>query len=189
MAAAALMHSLIHDHPFHNGNKRTALVSVLVFFDKNGWTLVADEDDLYDYFLQVGAHGIVDAGAVTSAEYADAEVAEISQWLAQHTKRTEHRHKPMQFRQLRQILNSYNCSMSSGSTGSKMNIRRGELKTQIGFAGKSRVVDASAIGKVRRDLQLDEDHGYDTDMFYNAEKRLPAFITKYRKTLDRLAKV
>ncbi|MHC4177151.1 MAG: Fic family protein [Planctomycetota bacterium] len=26
MAAAALVHSLVHNHPFHNGNKRTALV-------------------------------------------------------------------------------------------------------------------------------------------------------------------
>ncbi len=33
MAGAALLHALVHDHPFHNGNKRTALVSLLVFLD------------------------------------------------------------------------------------------------------------------------------------------------------------
>jgi prophage maintenance system killer protein len=26
MAASALLHSLVHNHPFHNGNKRTANV-------------------------------------------------------------------------------------------------------------------------------------------------------------------
>ena len=31
MAAAALLHSIIHNHAFHNGNKRTALVSMLAF--------------------------------------------------------------------------------------------------------------------------------------------------------------
>jgi prophage maintenance system killer protein len=28
MAAAALMHAIVHDHPFHNANKRTALVAL-----------------------------------------------------------------------------------------------------------------------------------------------------------------
>jgi len=36
MASAALIHSIIHNHPFHNGNKRTALVSMLVMMDENG---------------------------------------------------------------------------------------------------------------------------------------------------------
>ena len=35
MTAAALLHSLIHKHPFHNGNKRTALVSMLAFLGLN----------------------------------------------------------------------------------------------------------------------------------------------------------
>ena len=36
MAAAALLHSLVLNHAFYNGNKRTALVAVLVFLDENG---------------------------------------------------------------------------------------------------------------------------------------------------------
>lgn len=35
-SAAALLHSIIQDHPFHNGNKRTGLVAMLVFLDENG---------------------------------------------------------------------------------------------------------------------------------------------------------
>ena len=46
MASAALVHSLVHDHPFHNGNKRTALVALLVFLDENGTMLTCDEDAL-----------------------------------------------------------------------------------------------------------------------------------------------
>jgi death-on-curing family protein len=34
---AALFHSLINNHPFHNGNKRVALVSAQVFLDQEGW--------------------------------------------------------------------------------------------------------------------------------------------------------
>ena len=37
MAGAALLHSIVLNHAFHNGNKRTALVSTLVFTDRNGY--------------------------------------------------------------------------------------------------------------------------------------------------------
>jgi death-on-curing family protein len=43
--AAALFHSLAKNHPFHNGNKRTAFVGTLSFLDRNGWHLRAEVDD------------------------------------------------------------------------------------------------------------------------------------------------
>jgi len=43
--AAALFHSLVKNHPFHNGNKRTALVGTLAFLDRNGWHLRSDVSD------------------------------------------------------------------------------------------------------------------------------------------------
>src|SRR6187402_3953254 len=36
--AATLIYGICNDHPFHNGNKRTALVSLLVHLDKNKLT-------------------------------------------------------------------------------------------------------------------------------------------------------
>src|SRR5258708_5585031 len=38
--AATLTYGLCNDHPFHNGNKRTALVSMLAHLDRNHLTLV-----------------------------------------------------------------------------------------------------------------------------------------------------
>lgn len=40
--AAALLHSLIHNHPFLDGNKRTASVSTAVFLIKNNYDLKVD---------------------------------------------------------------------------------------------------------------------------------------------------
>ena len=37
--AATLLYGLCNDHPFHNGNKRTALVAALVHLDRNKFTL------------------------------------------------------------------------------------------------------------------------------------------------------
>ncbi len=56
MAGAAVAHSLIHNHPFHNGNKRTALVSLLVFLDSNNFMLACNEDELFRLVLQTAQH-------------------------------------------------------------------------------------------------------------------------------------
>lgn len=45
MAAAYLYH-ICRNHPFVDGNKRTALASALIFLMLNGYRLVADHDDV-----------------------------------------------------------------------------------------------------------------------------------------------
>lgn len=45
MAAAYLYH-MVRDHPFVDGNKRTGIVTALVFLEMNGVTIQADEDEL-----------------------------------------------------------------------------------------------------------------------------------------------
>ena len=41
--AAALLRSLVKNHAFFDGNKRTALIALEVFLDLNGYTLVATQ--------------------------------------------------------------------------------------------------------------------------------------------------
>jgi death-on-curing protein len=51
--AAALMHSLILNHPFLDGNKRTAFTAADVFLRLNGWKLAANEDELFEFVTAV----------------------------------------------------------------------------------------------------------------------------------------
>lgn len=51
--AAALTHSLILNHPFRDGNKRTGILSGLVFMEVNGRTLHAERDGLYTVAMRV----------------------------------------------------------------------------------------------------------------------------------------
>jgi death-on-curing family protein len=46
--ATALLHSLIANHPFQNGNKRTAVLAVDAFLLGNGYTLALDNDKMYE---------------------------------------------------------------------------------------------------------------------------------------------
>jgi death-on-curing family protein len=46
--ATALFHSMISNHPFQNGNKRTAVIAVDAFLLGNGYTVALDNDKMYD---------------------------------------------------------------------------------------------------------------------------------------------
>ncbi len=51
--AAAYAFHICQNHPFVDGNKRTALVAALVFLDLNGIQLSDPDDKLYRLMLQV----------------------------------------------------------------------------------------------------------------------------------------
>jgi death-on-curing family protein len=188
MAGASLMYGIVHDHPFHNGNKRTAIVSLLVFVDRNGWILTVDQDEIYDFLVTLADHKLKDrSGEVITNS--DAEVLHIANWLQRNSRRIGHREHPLQFRRLRGLLESYGCRLSI-LPGNKIDISRGKLRTQIGgYRNDGEDVSKQTIHKIRKDLELDENNGYDSDIFYDAGPRIPEFIHKYRKLLIRLAKV
>jgi len=52
MAAAYLFH-LAGNHPFHDGNKRAAIISALVFLRENGYACTATNDELEAFTLTV----------------------------------------------------------------------------------------------------------------------------------------
>lgn len=69
--AASLLQSLLKNHPFIDGNKRTALVSASLFLKINGWNLVNSYDEEVEFAVRV------DNGNLT--------VEQISNWLERHS--------------------------------------------------------------------------------------------------------
>ncbi|MBK6333976.1 MAG: type II toxin-antitoxin system death-on-curing family toxin [Thermomonas sp.] len=63
--AASLAFGLARNHPFVDGNKRTAAVACELFLMLNGATLDADNLSLYPMYLSLAE------GSVTEAEFAD----------------------------------------------------------------------------------------------------------------------
>ena len=70
--AAAYAFGLARNHPFIDGNKRTAAVVCEVFLELNGYLLVAEDADLYPVFL-----GLAE-GTLAENELAD--------WLRRHAR-------------------------------------------------------------------------------------------------------
>jgi death-on-curing family protein len=202
MAAAALLHSMVSNHPFHNGNKRTALVSMIVFLDENGLFFSCNDDELFKLVLQLAQHALAKA---PPHELADREVLTVAEWLRQRCRWIERGDRPVPWRRLRRILTDLGCELSQSSgVGNRMNISRTttrkagffartqvrRLETQTFYGSEGREVEKNTINKIRRDLELDEAHGVDSASFYDHAAAEPSeFISRYRKILRRLAKV
>lgn len=199
LATAALLHSLIHNHPFHNGNKRTALVSTLVSLDENGLMLTCEEDGLFPLMLRIAQHQVVEPGE----QLPDREVLWIAEWIISNSRAIVSGEQPLSWRRLMKILNDFGCVVEN-SPGGKVNISRvvqrpggifrkaraEKLTTQVKYIGQdSRDVSPNTTHMIRRDLELDDDHNIDSLVFYSKAKSATDFIHRYRKTLKRLAKV
>ena len=63
--AAALLHSLVMNHAFVDGNKRTAVLATLVFLDLNGYMIRWDQREALSFVLRLAEHQIEPGDVVT----------------------------------------------------------------------------------------------------------------------------
>jgi death-on-curing protein len=70
--AAALCRGIIGDHPFADGNKRTAMLTALTYVEINGLVFEAEPGELEDFAVQIAVEHL--------------DVAAIAEWLQAHTK-------------------------------------------------------------------------------------------------------
>lgn len=69
--AATLLQSLLKNHPFVDGNKRTALSSTGLFLEKNGYKLVNQHKEEVEFAIRVDNDNLI--------------VEQISKWLKEHS--------------------------------------------------------------------------------------------------------
>ena len=69
--SAALLRSMINNHPFVDGNKRTAIASIQMTLAESGYIFNASIKDTYIFLNQVASQNL--------------SVEEISDWLKNHT--------------------------------------------------------------------------------------------------------
>lgn len=71
--AAALIHSLVLNHPFIDGNKRTAMVSTARFLFINGYILKISKREIIDLSLRIESKKLV--------------MEDLAVWFKKHSKR------------------------------------------------------------------------------------------------------
>ncbi|MDA3933304.1 MAG: type II toxin-antitoxin system death-on-curing family toxin [Gammaproteobacteria bacterium] len=70
--AAALGYGIACNHPFVDGNKRTAAVATELFIELNGQRLLASNEDMYPIFLSLAKSNLSEA--------------ELADWLRLHSQ-------------------------------------------------------------------------------------------------------
>lgn len=70
--AAALMESLVNNHPFVDGNKRAGIACTVLFLRQNGIAFTAKNSDLEKFTLRVASTRV--------------KLMEIAKWLKNHSR-------------------------------------------------------------------------------------------------------
>ena len=72
LKSAAMFHSIINNHPFLDGNKRTSLFSAVLFLEYNGHRVKFTKKEAIEFTLK--------------AHNDDWSVEQIANWIKNHTK-------------------------------------------------------------------------------------------------------
>jgi death-on-curing family protein len=184
--AATLFFGVNMAHAFENGNKRTALVTLLVFLDRNKHVLVdTPQDELYEMTRQVAAHEFPLRGR-DERRTADAEVGAIASWLRPRVRPLVLGDRHMRFSELRRHLEAQGCTFEEPSHN-YIKIRREGHSIRTGFPRHDFDIAVSEVKRIRKALHVDEAHGIDSAAFYNFEASVDTFVNQYRQVLSRLA--
>lgn len=73
LKAGALIQSIVKNHPFLDGNKRTAFSSAFIFLSKNEILITASHKEVVDLMIEVANKNL--------------SVDEISSWLKKHSRK------------------------------------------------------------------------------------------------------
>ena len=200
---ATLFYGLIKNHPFHDCNKRTALLIALYYLTKINRTPSTSQKEFENLTLRVAESKLQKFPAFKRfSKLEDAEIQFISNFLRRNTRTTSNQHYNITFNQLRSILARFGYRLAHPS-GNYIDVVRETEKTtglifrktslvtervtQIGFPGWKSEVSRSTIKRVREATKLTHKDGTDSEAFFHDVDSMAALISAYRGPLERLA--
>ena len=202
--AATLAYGICCNHPFHNGNKRTALVSMLCHLDKNDMTFKEEiaQKELYDFMIDIAGHELVSRNG--SGDYSDEEIQKIAKWLRKWTRRVAHDERIITCRELRAILRKHGFDLENHDSnhievvrykrpalsyiGLAKSTPRRERVMRIPYPRDGAQVGRNTLRDLRDKCELTDRFGVDSEAFYAKVRPADFFVNKYRKTLRSLAR-
>lgn len=208
--AATLCYGICCNHAFHNGNKRTALVSLLCHLDKNGLTFTdrANQNILYSFMLKVANHSIAPRKKKRSKRHdqSDAEVLEMAAWIRKRTRRIDKGERSLSYTEFEKVLRAHDVYFENHKNNFVDVMKYETVVQKKGWFGlkeisvrtpkkvanipywPSRTVGKGLVKSVRKQAGLTHHEGVDSSLFYGTETPPDEFIQKYKNVLRRLAK-
>lgn len=178
--ASSLIFGLINDHPFHDGNKRTAFLSSVFFMMEHGYLPAVDITEVEDFTVEIAEYKRINGNHM--------EINQIAPKFKTMFRKQDNRISYIvTFNELQALLRKHGCSIGD-PRGNFINVYKGsERVAQIGFPGWSREVSRNAISTVRKSTGLIPENGVDAQVFFKDADPLSVLIGIYEEPLKRLA--
>jgi death-on-curing family protein len=184
---AALFHSLTKNHPFHNGNKRTALVTLLTALDRNNRRLDNNisDNDIFDFVVSVTANEFPDTAHALNLD-ADGVILEIAQWIKKNSISKANSSSGMKIQDFIKKCESLGATVKDGKGGNYIISCNGD---SIRFSKSTRQIDSIIVKRYLQKLRLSEiDNGISMDEFQKGVSDEKSQIYRFIAALKRLAK-
>lgn len=183
--AAALFHFLDKNHAFHNGNKRTAVVTLLTVLHRNDKRLISDvtDDDIYNLALGVAANEYPTPGNTLSA---DEIVIEIASWIHSKSESVANQYSSMKITDFIRRCESAGATAKTAKSGATV-ITNGDRNIRI--SRSTRKIDGPVVKRWLHDLRIDEvQSGVGLNDFLDEAFEARDQILRFQSALKRLAK-
>ena len=184
--AAALFHSLVNNHAFHNGNKRVALVAAQVLLAQSGyWLEHPTDDEMFEFARAAAAHELT--------TNRDDEIAHISQWFQTNSRKAIKGEHPLKYGELKHNLKQFGFEIDPPDSDVLSIYKDGvrvEKVIKQGIKG-FRPYHTDYIAGLRKRLNLTPEHGIDSQKFYGnkgSSNTASQFIELRIDVMTRLAK-
>ncbi|MHA7877128.1 type II toxin-antitoxin system death-on-curing family toxin [Roseivivax sp.] len=203
--AATIMFGVIRNHPFHDANKRTSLISAANIMLQDNVALTASESSLVRFTEKVASHELVTFRRFKEMKkkgYPDPEVRFIAWYLRRNSRKLTRTSHSITFRELATTLARYGYEMKdphgntidvyfSGSDGSTkhnpFNFGVGDRVCNLGYPGASKQVAKSDLKRLRDTLGLIPKFGIDSAAFFQDADPITNLISSYEGVLRKLA--
>jgi len=213
--SATLMFGLIMNHPFHDANKRTALLATLSLLSRKRRVVDLPQKRLDSLVVAIAANQLEryfekDARyqerlqLLSGPNDTDGKVRLIADFLRRNTRARDDSTRTVTYSDLNRVLRRHGYELRSPS-GNYINVMRIEAAkpgrflgigarperaiflAQIGFPGWKDQVHKAALKRVREATNLTSQDGCDTKVFFEDAEPLAVLISEYVEPLKRLA--
>lgn len=202
---ATLFYGLIADHPFYDGNKRTAFLVATYHLQTLGRTLTVAATEFERLALRTADHQlrVYQRFSSFAAQGSDGEVRFIADFFRRKTRAVDHRQYLVSYRQLDSLLRRHGFFLGQPD-GNYIHVIRSEKRLvlkfplpsfqkreqsvmKVGFPGWTREVEPGLVKRIRERTGLTDEKGIDSQVFFKGADEFEALIGRFHEPLERLA--
>lgn len=207
---AAVLYGIINNHPFNNGNKRTAFLCMLKHLFNNGYVLKCDvsQTEIYNFLIAIASNRLKQHAATQCPkfykQYAkinwddDLNILYIAHWIRRSAISKQRQIKyELTDNELVKILN--NAELDAKFEGHILKVSnrvslvdkflgKSKKTCEYGRNAKKNRVSREIVHKIRKDFNLTSENGFDDVNFYNPETFFDQELLTYKSLIYKLSK-